>query len=143
MKVKEVMTPNVETLQSNYTLLDASKKMRDLNVGAIPVNEDGSIVGILTDRDIVVRAISEELNPANTSVREVMSSKVLSCSDDADIEQAAKLMEEYKVRRLLVNDRTGKVVGICSLGDLAVHAQKELSGEVIKDVSEPSTPSRS
>ncbi|MFP4163425.1 MAG: CBS domain-containing protein [Chitinispirillaceae bacterium] len=143
MKVKEVMTPSVQTLGSNYTLLDAARKMRDLNVGAIPINEDGSIVGIITDRDIVVRAISEELNPANTSVREIMSSRVLSCSDDAQVEQAAQLMEEHKVRRLLVNDRTGKVVGVCSLGDLATHVQKELSGEIIKDVSEPSSPSLS
>ncbi len=142
MKVRDIMTSSVDTILSNFTILDAAKKMRDLDIGAIPVREDGSVIGIITDRDIVVRAISEELNPARITVKQVMSDRVLSCTDDADIEQAAKIMEEHKVRRLLVNDKYGNVVGICSLGDLAVHAQRELAGEVIRDVSEPSKPSR-
>lgn len=137
MQVKEVMTANIELLRANYTVLDAAKKMRDLNAGLIPVSDDGQIVGILTDRDIVIRAISEELNPANTSVREIMTTKIITCNENASVEEAARLMEKNQVRRLIVTDQQGKAVGVCSLGDLATHVQKELAGEIIREVSEP------
>ena len=142
MHIFEIMTSNVETLPSNYTLLDAAKKMRDLNVGAIPVLEENRVVGMITDRDIVVRAIADELNPANTSLKEVMSRDIFSCRADDDVSEAARIMEERRVRRLLVQDSKGDVTGIISLGDIATHVSKDLSGEIIQQVSEPSFPRR-
>ncbi|MDG5816010.1 CBS domain-containing protein [Chitinispirillales bacterium ANBcel5] len=142
MDVFEIMTRNVDSLPSNYTVLDAAKKMRTLNVGVLPVTEEGHVVGMITDRDIVVRAISEELNPGNTSLKEVMSREIFSCKENADIAEAAKIMEERRVRRLLVQNNEGSVTGIISLGDIATHVQKELSGEILQQVSEPSFPRR-
>jgi CBS domain-containing protein len=143
MKVKEIMTTGFETIESTQSLEDAAKKMARLAVGILPVEEGNEIVGIVTDRDIVVRGLAEEKDPTLTSVSEVMSSNLIWCYQDDDVEKAGKLMEERKVRRLLVCDQNDVPVGILSLGDLAVKThQEQFSGEVLEFISEPSRPNR-
>lgn len=142
MLVREIMTPDVEGIDVNATVLEASKKMRAMNVGALPVFEQGRPAGMITDRDIIVRSISEEMNPARMSVGEVMSRRILSCDADSPVQRAAELMEEYQVRRLLVRDSLDQIVGVVSLGDLAVRSDRQLSAEALRRISEGGGPRR-
>jgi CBS domain-containing protein len=116
--------------------------MKALNVGVLPVVEEGKEAGMITDRDIITRVIAEELNPAHTSVGEVMTKQVISCTEETDIGEAARIMETNKIRRLLVKNEAGRLTGVVSLGDIAVHATRNVSAEILKEVSEPSAPSR-
>ena len=143
MLVREIMTRGVESVQANQTVLDAAEMMKRLDVGAVPVFEGNRAAGIITDRDIVIRIVASGFNPQHISVGEVMSKGVQSCSEDTSIEDAARIMENYKIRRLLVRDSNGDITGILSLGDLAVHVNKAISGEIIHDISEPNRPHRS
>lgn len=142
MNVKELMTPNPESIPSTETVMHAAKRMKSLNIGVLPVFEDGKEAGMITDRDIITRVIAEGLNPAQISVGEVMTKQVFSCTENTDIGEAARIMETNKIRRLVVKSEAGEVTGVVSLGDIAVHATKEVSAEILKEVSEPSTPSR-
>ncbi|MFP4165073.1 MAG: CBS domain-containing protein [Chitinispirillaceae bacterium] len=142
MKVSEVMTKGAEGLQASDNVVHASNLMREMNVGAIPVFQDSGVEGVVTDRDIVVRCIGQNLNPLHTSVGEIMSKDAKTCSQDADINEAARIMENYKIRRLVVTDAEGVVSGMVSLGDLAVKGGKQLSAEVLDIISEPAAPSK-
>lgn len=136
MLVGDVMTRKMESVFPNNTVLQAAKKMRDLNVGAMPVvDEEGNFSGILTDRDIIVRVLADELNPSNTTVREVMTTNLQFCFEDTELEEAAKIMEQYQIRRILIKDSKGRPAGILSLGDLASQVKERLSGEVLREVS--------
>lgn len=142
MKVSEVMTRGAQGLQASENVVHASNLMRELDVGAIPVFQDGHIEGMVTDRDIVVRCIGQNLNPLHTSVGEIMSKDAKTCSQDADINEAARIMENYKIRRLIVTDMKGEVTGMVSLGDLAVKGGKQLSSEILDIISKPIGPHR-
>ena len=134
MLVKEVMTPKAEWIDPETTLLEAAKRMRDKDIGSLLVGEHDKIIGMVTDRDIACRGIAQDLNPANTTVREVMSERILWCFDDQEIENAAHLMENKKVRRLAVMNREKRMVGFLSVDDLA-HRAHALSGEVLDQVT--------
>lgn len=142
MQLREIMTPNPEMIPIEASLMDAAMKMKDLDVGIMPVSRQNSVVGVVTDRDIVLRGVAEKRDPSQTKVRDIMSSDVLTCPENTDLEDAAKRMEEKKVRRLIVTDPSGKAVGIVSLGDIATKSGKEaeMGGEVLTRVSEPSRP---
>jgi CBS domain-containing protein len=143
MKVQDVMTRNVACIGPGATLREAADKMKALDVGPLPVCENDRLVGMLTDRDITVRATAEGLPPGLGQVRDVMTPDVISCFEDQDVGEAARLMEQNQVRRLVVLDRDQRLVGIVSLGDLAVKTGDEkLSGEALEQVSEPATPRR-
>jgi CBS domain-containing protein len=116
--------------------------MQKLNVGALPVIVGEEVVGIITDRDIVIRSVAQGLDPEKHKVMEAVSENIFSCKEEDDIKVAAKLMEDQQIRRVVVKNREEKVIGIVSLGDLAVNIQKEMAGEVLKKVSEPSEPAR-
>jgi CBS domain-containing protein len=134
--VREVMTFGVETISLAATLEQAAKKMKEHNVGILPVVEDEELLGAVTDRDIVLRAVSERLRPEMTRVREVMTPQAISCYEDQSITEASLLMEKHLVHRLIVLDRNEKLVGIVSLSDLAAKAKSEkLSGHVLGNVS--------
>jgi CBS domain-containing protein len=120
MKVSDVMTTEVESVQLSSTLEEAASIMKVENVGAVPViDEDDDLVGILTDRDIVVRCIAEGKNPAETNVEDVLSHELETIEPDVDVEEAAQLMAERQLRRLPVCE-DGELVGMVSIGDLAV-----------------------
>jgi CBS domain-containing protein len=118
--VKDVMTRQVYTIETTATVEDAANRMRMYMVGALPVQEGERLVGMLTDRDIVCRAVAHNRLPASTTVSEVMTPKVVSCVADTPVWKAEQLMEEHVIRRLIVLDGKGGVVGILSYDDLAV-----------------------
>ena len=144
MQLKEIMTSHVECLKPDDTLVHAAERMRDLNVGSLPVcGQDDRLAGIITDRDITVRGTATCCDPANTRVADVMTPEISFCFEDDDIAKAVSLMEEKQIRRLAVLNRDKRLVGIVSLGDLAVRVNdSNLSGEVLEQVSEPVAPIR-
>ncbi|MFW6253862.1 MAG: CBS domain-containing protein [Chitinivibrionales bacterium] len=142
MRVKDLMTPNAEGIQSSATVKEAAHRMKDLNVGALPVFDGNNEAGMITDRDIVIRSIAGDLNPSNTSVGEIMSKEIKWCEEEDSLEKAAEIMENYRVRRLLVKDSTGMPTGVISLGDIAVRGEKQVGGEVLQRVSMPDRPER-
>src|SRR4051812_20525713 len=141
MKLREIMTPNVECVRPGDTLQEAARKMKSLDVGPMPVcGDNDKIVGMLTDRDIIIRATAEGKDPKTTRVQDAMSEDVIWCYEDQDADEAAELMQERQVRRMLVMSRDKRLVGIVSLGDLATESKKKQAGEVLQGVSEPSQP---
>jgi CBS domain-containing protein len=138
MELREIMTRNVQVIAPDATLRDAARMMKDLDFGGIPVCDGDRLTGFVTDRDIVIRAVAEGEDPSTCKVADVMSDKLVWCFEDEDVEEAGRLMEEKQVRRLAVVDRNKKLVGILSLGDLAVEGEDEdFAGEVLEQVSEP------
>jgi CBS domain-containing protein len=138
MKLASIMTGGIETIAPHATLAEAAKKMASQDIGSLPVcAERRRVVGIITDRDITVRAVARGMDPNSTRVEEVMTRDVLSCSSEADVEQACELMEKRQVRRLLVTGQDNTPVGIVSLGDIALCLRESQSGEVLRKVSEP------
>ena len=118
MQVHDIMTRKVELTNPSTTIRDVARKMRADSIGALPVGENDRLIGMVTDRDIVVRAVAEERLPGNTSVREVMSEKICYCFEDDDVDEAAKIMAEHQVKRLPVLNRQKRLVGIVALSDL-------------------------
>jgi CBS domain-containing protein len=138
MQVKDVMTRGVECVSPDATLQEAARKMRDLDVGPLPVCDNDRLAGMLTDRDIVVRAVAEGRDPRSAKVREAMTEGIDYCFEDDDLEQAARLMRQRQVRRLVVLNRDKRLVGIVSLGDLAVETGgDEVAGKTLERVSQP------
>jgi CBS domain-containing protein len=137
MQLRDIMTKPVETVAPTASLVDAARKMLIQDIGALPVTDEQRVVGIITDRDIAIRAIANGLDPADTKVQEVMSNEVFSCGADSDVQDACQLMEEKQVRRLVVTDDGKGVIGIVSLGDMALQLREEQAGEVLREVSQP------
>lgn len=143
MNVKEIMTCNAETIDSQATLVEAAQKMKQLEVGALPVWESGELAGMITDRDITVRGVAQGKNPTTTRVNEVMTPEVFYCFADDDIHEAAELMEEKGIHRLLVLDESNEPAGFVSLADFAVKSRDErLAWEILEKISEPACPHR-
>jgi len=139
MLVKFIMTLDVECIAMDASIQEAAALMRTLDVGSIPVRgADGEIVGMLTDRDLAIRAAAEGLDPNTTKVRDVMTVDVVYCYENQEVQEVIKLMEGLQLRRLLVLDRDNRLAGIVSLGDLAVRANEQNAGEVLKEVSQMS-----
>ena len=136
MKVKELMTPEVELVAPNDTLHTAAKMMADLDTGALPVGENDRLVGMITDRDITVRAVAGGRDPDKTVVRDTMSSGIRFCFEDEDSEEVARKMGQWQIRRLPVLNRDKRLVGIVSLGDLSIGGAEEESKEALKEISE-------
>jgi CBS domain-containing protein len=138
MQLKEIMTPGVEVITPEASIDEAAEKMSHLDIGPLPVCDGERLVGMLTDRDITVRAVAAGRNPLTTQVREVMTPDVVYGFDDQEVEDAARLMAQYQIRRLLVMDRRKQLVGMVALRDLAVHAGTQpVTAEVLAQVSEP------
>jgi CBS domain-containing protein len=138
MELRDVMTRDVEVVSPETTLVEAARKMRELDVGPIPVCDDNRILGIITDRDIATRAVAEGRDPKQTRVRDVMTRDVVYCFEDQDVDEAARLMQQRQVRRVLVLNRQRELAGIVSLGDLAVDTRDtQMSGSTLERVSEP------
>jgi CBS domain-containing protein len=137
MKIRDVMTTDVESAELDTTIEQIATMMRDGDVGAIPVLDDGELCGILTDRDIVVRCIAEGNDPSETTVEDILSDNLKTISPNQDTEQAARLMAELQVRRLPVVEK-GQLVGMVSIGDLAVKSDTDEGriGRTLEEVSE-------
>ena len=138
MKLSTIMTGGIETIPPQASLAEAAKKMASQDIGSLPVcDEPRRVVGIITDRDITVRAVARGMDPNQTRVEDVMTRDVLCCSSESEVEDACALMERRQVRRLLVTGQDEVPVGIVSLGDIALCLRESQSGEVLKKVSEP------
>jgi CBS domain-containing protein len=143
MNVSEIMTSSFEMIDSTDSLREAARKMKSLNVGFLPVQEGTMLIGLVTDRDIVVRGLAEGQDVDSTQVKGIISSEVVYCFEDDSIEEAVRLMEENKIRRLIVVDHDRIPVGVVSLGDIAVKTrQEQLAGEALERISEPAVPVR-
>lgn len=143
MLLQEIMTPNVECVRPGDTLQEAARKMRDMDVGPMPVCGDGNrLIGMLTDRDITIRATAQGLDPKTARVQDAMSEEVLWCYEDQEVSEAERMMQERQVRRMLVMDHDKHLVGIVSLGDVATECRPAEGGQVLQDVSVPSAPRR-
>ena len=141
MLVQEIMSCDVELTNPNTSICDAARKMRDNDIGALPVGENDRLVGMITDRDIAVRGVAENCTPQNTSVREIMSERVCYCFDDQDIEDAAQIMADNQVRRLPVLNRDKRLVGVIALADISL-CEDETGQIALAGVSEPTLGSR-
>lgn len=143
MRVSEIMTSGFETIDAVSSVTEAAKKMKLFDIGFLPVQEGKDLVGVLTDRDIVVRALAMEFDPDSTQAGDIATRDVIFCYEDISVEEAARMMEEHQIRRLIACDYDGNPVGIISLGDLAVKTrQDQLSGEALERISEPAAPAR-
>jgi CBS domain-containing protein len=137
-KVSEVMSTDVQTISPDDTIEEAAQEMRDGDFGLVPVVEDEQLVGVVTDRDIAIRAVAEGKDPS-TAVSEVMSEGVVWVNEDDSVEDAARIMSEHQIRRLPVVDSEQHLVGIVSLGDFAVDSSEiEPVVEALSDISRPS-----
>jgi CBS domain-containing protein len=144
MKVQEVMTREVEVIHPNATIAEAAEKMKQLDIGPLPVCDGTRVEGMVTDRDITVRATAAGHDPHTTKVCEVMSPDVVYVFEDQDVKDAAKLMADKQIRRLIVLNRDKRLVGIVAMADLAVDANKDkLTGQTLESISEPAHPNRS
>lgn len=133
MLVREIMRPKLESILPSASLRDAAQKMRDLNLGSLPVAEDSKLVGMITDRDICCRGVADGFDPANTEVREIMSRDISFCFSDDSVTAAVRQMESRHIRRLAVLNRDKTVAGFLSVDDLA-HYSRQLAGEVLDSV---------
>lgn len=138
MRLKEIMISAVHTVDPGSSLVDTAKQMESGNIGWLPVSAGKNVVGIITDRDIAIRAIAKGLDSNRTKVEDVMTREVFSCRPDSSVSDVCKLMEKKQVRRLVIKDGNDDLCGIVSLADVALQTDDAQSGEVLKKVSQPS-----
>lgn len=141
MKVSEVMTRQVRVIAPDRSIREAARLMDELNVGVLPVCDGQRLLGIITDRDITVRATAVGKDPDNVPVREIMTEDVRWCFEDEAVEDVAQIMGDVQIRRIPVVDRNKRLVGIVALGDLATD-RAQGAGEALRRISEPSEPDR-
>ena len=139
MQVREAMTRNVEYIHSNTTLEQAARKMRELDAGFLPIGDspDDKLKGVVTDRDLAIRAIGDNLDPATSTVDEIRTDRVLYCFADDDLESAAQSMHDEQVYRLIVLDdqESKQLAGIISLGDIIRHGQQDLAARTAQGIA--------
>jgi CBS domain-containing protein len=140
MKVHEIMTAHARCVGPDNTLVEAAGLMRELDVGALPVCEDDRLAGMVTDRDIALRGVADGLDPNTTAIRDVMSPGIVYAFADQEVEEIVRLMEQRQIRRVPVVNREKRLVGIVSLGDIAISSNPAFSGMALRDVSEPRDP---
>jgi len=138
MKVNEIMSRGIRSVDVSAKLNVIADKMKNFDIGVLGVYEEGRLVGLVTDRDVVVRGLAESRNLDLTGAEDIMSSNIVYCHEDDDLEQAAQVMEDKQLHRLVVVNDSEKPVGILSLGDLAAKAHRdELVGEIVERITEP------
>ena len=135
MKVKDAMHKKAEWVSPDTSVGDIAKKMRDLDVGSIPVGENDRLIGMVTDRDIACRAVANGTDCSKLKARDVMTKGIVFCRDSEDLSDALRIMEDKKIRRLPVIDDNKRMVGMLSVGDVARAAPHALSGELMASVS--------
>jgi CBS domain-containing protein len=143
MLIRDVMTEGAECTSPDATLQEAARRMKELDVGSLPVCEDDRLAGILTDRDIVLRSVAEGHDPSRQRVRDAMTQELFYAFDDQDVEELTKIMKQKQIRRVPILSREKRLVGIVSLGDLAVDGDGSgQAGEALEEISEPAVPRR-
>jgi CBS domain-containing protein len=131
------MSRDVECIEPTSTISSAAEKMRGLDIGFLPVCEGDRVVGTVTDRDIAVRSVAQGRDPRTAPVSEIMTPEAFHCYNDDDVEDVGRCMQEKEVRRMLILDREGNLVGVVSLGDIAKSdGEKTLAGETLGEITE-------
>jgi len=143
MELRDIMTRDVEIVSASASLKEAAGKMKSLDVGLMPVCDGDRLQGILTDRDITIRATAHGRDPKKTKVSDVMSTDLAYCLEEQEVEEAVSLMEARQIRRIPILNQDKRLVGIVSLADIAIHVRdRDLSGETLEEISEPAEPKR-
>ena len=137
MQVSEIISRDVETIDPAATVREAAQRMRSMDVGSLPVCDGAHLLGMITDRDITIRAIADGRDPAQTPVRDAMTPNVEYVFEDDDVQRAAQIMQDKQIRRLPVVSRDKRLVGIVALGDIARTGDDRLSGNALQDISDP------
>lgn len=141
--IQDIMTRDVQTISSQETIQRAAQLMDELNVGAIPVLDGDKLVGMITDRDITVRSVAAGQDPRSTKVTDVMSTDVRTCTPEQSVEDVLSQMGDVQIRRVpVVDEQSGKVIGIVSLGDVATSDAADVD-VALDEISSPSEPDRS
>ena len=135
MKVREIMTTNVECVAPDIGVLELAGKMKTLDVGFIPICENDRLVGTVTDRDIVIRGIASGKNISTCKARDLMTKDIFWCFEDQDVKDVAKRMSEKEVRRMLILNKEKRLVGVVSIGDVSKVEEKE-SGKALKGITD-------
>jgi CBS domain-containing protein len=139
--VRDVMTPGVRTVSASQSLAEAAEVMKGEDVGSVPVVEEGRLAGIVTDRDIVTRAVAEWRDPQTVKVEEVASHELVTVEPEQDLDEALALMARHQVRRLPVVEE-GRLVGMLAQADVALEAKEKKVGETVEEISKPTSTER-
>lgn len=134
-KIRDVMTSDPRTIEPSTTVQDAARLMRDEDVGPIPIVDSGSLSGILTDRDIVLRVVAEGKDASSVTAGEVASRDLVTIDPEQTLDEALRLMAKHQVRRLPVCEEDGKLVGIVAQADVALEGDDKLTGHVVEEIS--------
>jgi len=134
-KIRDVMTPNPRTVEPSTTVQEAAKVMRDEDVGPVPIVENGSVTGIVTDRDIVLNVVAEGKDVTSTPVSEIASGDLVTVDPEQTLDEALRLMAQHQVRRLPVCEEDGRLVGIVAQADVALQSDDARTGEVVEQIS--------
>lgn len=137
MLVKDIMTKRKVSVSPETSLVNAARKMCDSDIGCLLVEKNENLLGIVTDRDIACRGLTSGLDVQEVTVADIMSRDVVWCAEEEHVEDAVRLMEEHKVRRLPVRGGKGELVGMLSISDISLNLPNQLSGEVIAAISHP------
>lgn len=135
MKVRDAMHKEASWITPDTKLSEIAHRMIDEDIGALPVGEDDKLIGMVTDRDLALRGFGGGRDPSQATARDVMSSPIVFCPDDAELDEAVHLMEKKQIRRLPIIDDNRRMVGILSMGDVAAAASPSLCNEAMKSVS--------
>ena len=136
MKVEQIMSRRVESVEPMTLIAKAAQKMRDLDIGFLVVSENGRPVGTVTDRDITLRSVAQSLDPRLETVSEIMTPQAFASYVDDDVERVGHFMQEKQVRRMLILDRQGNLVGVVSIGDMAkARDERHLAGETLGEIA--------
>ena len=139
--VRDVMTPGVRSVSPSQSLAEAAEVMKGEDVGSVPVVEEGRLAGIVTDRDIVIRAVADRRDPQTVKVDEVASRDLVTVEPEQDLDEALALMARHQVRRLPVVER-GQLVGMLAQADVALEAKEKKVGETVEQISQPTSTAR-
>jgi CBS domain-containing protein len=137
MKIQEVMTPDVSYVEPETPILEIARKMREADIGSTPVIEHDRLIGMVTDRDIVVRVIADGRPVQTATARDAMSPGIFYCYDDESVEDVLEKMGDQQIRRLPVVNRDKRLVGVVSLGDLSLTGKRKRAGEALQEISQP------
>lgn len=136
-KIRDIMTANPQTVSEKDSIRDAARIMKQQDTGVVPVVDGRKIIGLITDRDIVIRCIAEGKDPMNARVTDAMTKSVRSVNEDASVDEVLRVMKGAEVRRVPVVNRNDEIVGIVSIGDLAVETNEDAKvGKALEDISE-------
>jgi CBS domain-containing protein len=135
VKVREAMHSGASWIAPDMSLTDVAARMDQEDIGALPVGEDDRLIGMITDRDIVVRGFADKSDPLQLKARDVMSQPIIFCTANEELDDAVRIMERKQVRRLPVIDDNRRMVGMLSLGDVAARAPASLAAETLRAVS--------